>query len=118
MSTLSCSTSFLTLSKPSLGLLASSSVSTWMSRPPALLPTSDRYSLKPSSMGLPAGDSGPVSELTQPILMGPPAAAAPLSPADAAGLAAALPLAPAAGLAAALDAGAAALGLAAAAELA
>jgi len=67
-------------------------------------------------MGLPAGDKAPLSELTQPILIGPVwAAAAPL----AAGLAASLPdaAALAAGLAlAAADPGAlaAALGLAAA----
>src|SRR5579883_2556038 len=119
MSTLSCSTSFLTLSRPSLGLLASSSVMTWMSRPPALLETSARYILKPLSMGLPAGASAPVNELTQPILIGPLLEAAPEAAAapDAAGLALAAPdaagfaLADAAavlGLAAA-DAGAAAL---------
>src|SRR5438105_6891449 len=99
MSTLSCSISLRALSRPTLGSLASSSVTTWMSRPPALLPTSAMYILKPLSMGLPAGAVGPDRELIQPIFSGPPAAALP------AGLAAALAAAEAAGLAEALAAG-------------
>src|SRR6266568_352969 len=89
MSTRSCSISFRALSSPTLGSLASSSVTIWMSRPPALLPTSAMYILKPLSIGLPAGAVGPDKELIQPIFRGPPAAALPAGLALAAALAAA-----------------------------
>src|SRR5579884_2919040 len=107
MFTWSCSTSFLTFCRPVAGLLASSSTMTWMSRPPALFPTSPRYILKPFSMALPSWAKVPVVETGSPILIGPPAAALPAGLAEAAPEAAGLADALAAGLAAALDAGAA-----------